>query len=156
MEVTGYPGKPTLADLSAEVISSLAREPTATIVTANQTVNQMWKLGIWGQRSNFISIPTDCPQRDERLGWTGDAGVFWRTGSYNFNIVPSAHKWMQDMRDSQRRRLARFRNVAPDILPFGPGAPGWGDAGVIVPWTTWIQYGDRKSSPKTGRPWKAG
>ena len=144
VEVTGYPGKPTLADLHAEVISSLAEEPTATIVTDNETVNQMWKLGIWGQRSNFISIPTDCPQRDERLGWTGDAGVFWRTGSYNFNIAAFTHKWMQDMRDSQDSTGA-FPNVAPDILPFfGHGAPGWGDAGVIVPWTAWMQYGDRE------------
>jgi len=143
VEVTGYPGKPTLEDLHAEVISSLADEPTATIVTDNETVNQMWKLGIWGQRSNFISIPTDCPQRDERLGWTGDAGVFWRTGSYNFNIDAFTHKWMQDMRDSQDSAGA-FPNVAPDILPFfGHGAPGWGDAGVIVPWTAWMQYGDR-------------
>ncbi len=143
VEVTGYPGKPTLESLSAEVISSLADEPTATIVTANPTVNQMWKLGIWGQRSNFISIPTDCPQRDERLGWTGDAGVFWRTGSYNFNIAPFTHKWMQDMRDGQDSEGA-FPNVAPNVLAsFGHGAPGWGDAGVIVPWTTWMQYGDR-------------
>ena len=143
VEVTGYPGKPTLADLSAEVISSLPDEPSATIVTANPTVNQMWKLGIWGQRSNFITIPTDCPQRDERLGWTGDAGVFWRTGSYNFNIEPFTRKWMRDMRDAQDTEGA-FPNVAPNILSFGPGAPGWGDAGVIVPWTTWLQYGDRE------------
>ena len=143
VEVTGYPGKPTLADLSAEVISSLTADPTATIVTSNPSVNQMWKLGIWGQRSNFISIPTDCPQRDERLGWTGDAGVFWRTGSYNFDIAFFTHKWMQDMRDAQHADGA-FPNVAPDVLPFGPGAPGWGDAGVIVPWTTWLQYGDRQ------------
>ena len=143
VEVTGYPGKPSLDDLSAEVISSLPFDPAATIETDNQTVNQMWKLGIWGQLSNFITIPTDCPQRDERLGWTGDAGVFWRTGSYNFNIAPFTHKWMQDMRDSQSAEGA-FPNVAPDILPFGPGAPGWGDAGVIVPWTAWMQYGDRE------------
>ena len=144
VEVTGYPGKPTLSDLSAEVISSLPEDPTATIVTPNDTVNKMWTLGIWGQRSNFISIPTDCPQRDERLGWTGDAGVFWRTGSYNFNIDSFARKWMGDMRDAQTAAGA-FPNVAPDVLPFfGNGAPGWGDAGVIVPWTTWLQYGDRE------------
>ncbi len=142
VEVTGYPGTPVLADMRVEVISSLAEEPTATISTANETVNQMWNLGVWGQRSNFISIPTDCPQRDERLGWTGDAGVFWRTGSYNFNIDAFSHKWMQDMRDGQDADGA-FPNVAPNVLSFGPGAPGWGDAGVIVPWTTWMQYGDR-------------
>ena len=144
VEVTGFPGKPSLQDLNAEVITSLPEDPAATIVTPNETVNKMWTLGIWGQRSNFIAIPTDCPQRDERLGWTGDAGVFWRTGSYNFNIAPFTHKWMRDMRDSQTSQGA-FPNVSPDVLPFfGPGAPGWGDAGVIVPWTAWLQYGDRQ------------
>jgi alpha-L-rhamnosidase len=106
----------------------------------------MWSIGIWGQRGNFLSIPTDCPQRDERLGWMGDAGVFWRTGSYNFDIAAFSQKFVQDVVDAQTPQGA-FTNVSPDLLPFGDtaseGAPGWGDAGVIVPWTTWVQYGNR-------------
>lgn len=143
VEVTGYPGKPTLANIKGEVVSSLAGEPTATVTTSSELVNKMWGLGIWGQRSNFLSIPTDCPQRDERLGWMADAAVFWRTGSYNFDIAAFTHKWLRDVRDAQLPDGA-FTNVSPNIgLGDLDGAPGWGDAGVIVPWTAWMQYGDR-------------
>lgn len=143
VEVSGYPGKPTLADISGQVVSSLHQDPAATITTSSNLVNSMWKLGIWGQRSNFLSVPTDCPQRDERLGWMADAAVFWRTGSYNFDIGAFTHKWMRDVRDSQSANGA-FSNVSPTIgVGDIEGAPGWGDAGVIVPWTTWVQYGDR-------------
>jgi len=143
VEVSGYPGVPTTADITGEVVSSVSGEPTATLETSSELVNRMWEIGIWGQRGNFLSIPTDCPQRDERLGWMGDAGVFWRTGSYNFDIAPFSHKFMHDVVDAQTAN-GEFTNVSPDVLrPFGSqGAPGWGDAGVIVPWTTWMQYGD--------------
>jgi alpha-L-rhamnosidase len=144
VEVTGYPGKPTLDSLSGQVVSSLSGEPTARLTTSSDLVNRMWTIGIWGQRGNFLSVPTDCPQRDERLGWMGDAGVFWRTGSYNFDIAAFTNKWMHDVVDAQLPNGA-FTNVAPDI-GLGTevdGAPGWADAGVILPWTTWLQYGDR-------------
>ncbi|HZU27826.1 MAG TPA: family 78 glycoside hydrolase catalytic domain [Bryobacteraceae bacterium] len=141
VEVTGYPGKPKLADLTGEVVSSLAGDPVAHVTTSSDLVSRMWKIGIWGQRGNFLSIPTDCPQRDERLGWMGDAGVFWRTGAYNFDIAAFSEKWMRDVTDAQSSAGA-FTNISPD-LGFGEGAPGWGDAGVIVPWTTWLQYGDK-------------
>jgi alpha-L-rhamnosidase len=143
VEVTGYPGNPLLSDVTGEVVSSLAGDPTGHLTTSSELVNKMWKIGIWGQRGNFVTVPTDCPQRDERLGWTGDAGAFWRTGAYNFDIASFTHKWMADMRDAQTEAGA-FPNVAPDI-GLGvevEGAPGWGDAGVIVPWTAWQQYGD--------------
>jgi alpha-L-rhamnosidase len=146
VEVTGYPGTPTTADLSGEVINSLVGDPTGTLVTSSDLVNRMWKIGLWGQRGNFLSIPTDCPQRDERLGWMGDAGVFWRTGTFNFDIQSFSHKFMNDITDAQTR-LGAFTNVSPDLLrPDGSeGAPGWGDAGVIVPWTVWLQYGDKSA-----------
>lgn len=144
VEVSGYPGTPSLADISGEVVSSLQGEPAATVVTSSELVNRMWKVGIWGQRGNFLSVPTDCPQRDERLGWMADAAVFWRTGSYNFDIAPFTHKWMRDVLDAQLPNGA-FTNVSPNIgVGEIEGAPGWGDAGVIVPWTTWVQYGDRE------------
>ena len=98
-----------------------------------------------GQRGNYLSVPTDCPQRDERLGWMGDAGVFWRTGAYNFDVAAFSDKWMNDVADAQNAQGA-FTNVSPDTLPGlakgAIGAPGWADAGVIVPYTTWLQYGD--------------
>jgi len=155
VEVTGYPGTPPLDAIAGDVVSSVSGEPVAKLTTSSDLVNQMWSIGIWGQRGNFLSIPTDCPQRDERLGWMGDAGVFWRTGSYNFDIAAFSRKFMQDIVDAQSPQGA-FRNVSPNTLPSSSdeseepsegsdrvGAPGWGDAGVIVPWTTWVQYGDK-------------
>ncbi|HVT92770.1 MAG TPA: family 78 glycoside hydrolase catalytic domain [Bryobacteraceae bacterium] len=143
VEVTGYPGKPDLTAITGNVVGSLNQPPTGTLSTSSELVNKMWKIGIWGQRGNFLSIPTDCPQRDERLGWTGDAEAFWRTGAYNFDIAAFTRKYMLDMIDAQTPEGA-FPNVAPDLLPFPGfvGAPGWGDAGVIIPWTAWKQYGD--------------
>jgi len=156
VEVTGYPGTPPLDAIQGDVVSSVSGDPVAKLTTSSDLVNHMWSIGIWGQRGNFLSIPTDCPQRDERLGWMGDAGVFWRTGSYNFDIAAFSQKFIQDIVDAQTTQGA-FTNVSPNTLPFGGGgtegtsawnegivgAPGWGDAGVIVPWTTWVQYGDK-------------
>jgi alpha-L-rhamnosidase len=153
VEVTGYPGIPTTAALTGGVINSLDGGPTGTLVTSSDLVNRMWKIGIWGQRGNFLSIPTDCPQRDERLGWMGDAGVFWRTGTFNFDVQAFSHKFLNDITDAQTKEGA-FTNVSPDLLrPDGSeGAPGWGDAGVILPWTVWLQYGDKQAITDN---WKA-
>ncbi|MGC1647951.1 MAG: family 78 glycoside hydrolase catalytic domain [Candidatus Sulfotelmatobacter sp.] len=155
VEMTGYPGTPGLDAIEGEVVSSVSENPAAKLVTSSALVNQMWSIGLWGQRGNFLSIPTDCPQRDERLGLMGDAAVFWRTGSYNFDVAAFSQKFIQDIVDAQSRQGA-FRNVSPNTLPSSAddadelslesdkiGAPGWGDAGVIVPWTTWVQYGDK-------------
>lgn len=155
VEITGYPGTPSLNAIVGEVVSSVHGDPIGQLETSSELVNRMWSIGIWGQRGNFLSIPTDCPQRDERLGWMGDAGVFWRTGSYNFDIAAFSQKFMQDVVDAQTPQGA-FTNVSPNTLPVEGGgtegtsawsegmvgAPGWGDAGVIIPWTTWVQYGD--------------
>ena len=156
VEVTGYPGKPTLAALTGEVVSSVNGQPSGELTTSSALVNQMWSIGTWGQRGNYLSIATDCPQRDERLGWMGDAGVFWRTGAYNYDVAAFSQKFIQDIVDAQTSQGA-FSNVSPNTLPSegestegadawsegNVGAPGWGDAGVIVPWTTWVQYGNR-------------
>jgi alpha-L-rhamnosidase len=169
VEVTGYPGTPGTDALIGEVISSVRGEAVGKLTTSSELINKMWSIGIWGQRGNFLSIPTDCPQRDERLGWMGDAGVFWRTGSYNFDIAAFSQKFVQDIVDAQTPQGA-FTNVSPNTLPFGGsdsegasawnegivGAPGWGDAGVIVPWTTWVQYGNRDIIEETGIPCSAG
>ncbi|MEG9435777.1 family 78 glycoside hydrolase catalytic domain [Edaphobacter sp. HDX4] len=145
VQVSGYPGKPLPTAIEGEVWNSLEPQPSFRLKTSSDLLNSMYELGIWGQRGNFVSIPTDCPQRDERLGWMGDAGVFWRTGSYNFDIDAFSHKFMQDVVDAQTAGGA-FSNVSPDLLgttDAQPGAPGWGDAGVLVPYATWMQYGDR-------------
>jgi alpha-L-rhamnosidase len=145
VQVSGYPGKASLGAIEGEVLNSLPEKPSFRLQTSSELLNRMYELGIWGQRGNFVSIPTDCPQRDERLGWMGDAGVFWRTGAYNFDIDAFSHKFMDDVVDAQTVGGA-FTDVSPDLLGVTderPGAPGWGDAGVLVPYATWMQYGDR-------------
>ena len=132
---------PTLSTLDGLVYNSLSEPPTVRLTSSSDTLNKMNQLGAWGQRGNFVSIPTDCPQRDERLGWMGDAGAFWRTGTYNFNIDAFTHKFMLDVTDAQTPAGA-FSDVSPNILGPTPGAPGWGDAGVFIPYAAWLQYGD--------------
>ncbi|MCD6308705.1 MAG: alpha-L-rhamnosidase, partial [Candidatus Latescibacteria bacterium] len=99
----------------------------------------------WSQRGNFISIPTDCPQRDERLGWMGDAQIFIRTATYNMDVAAFFTKWMTDVEDAQSERGA-FADTSPRLKdnPNFEAAPGWGDAGIIVPWTIWWVYGDTR------------
>lgn len=132
---------PTLATIDGLVYNSLSEPPTVRLASSSETLNKMNQLGAWGQRGNFFSIPTDCPQRDERLGWMGDAGVFWRTGTYNFHTDAFTHKFMLDVTDAQSAAGA-FTDVSPNVLGSSPGAPGWGDAGVFIPYAAWLQYGD--------------
>jgi alpha-L-rhamnosidase len=96
----------------------------------------------WGQRANFISVPTDCPQRDERLGWLGDAQIFVRTAAYNRDVAAFFSKWLDDVADAQLPSGA-FSDFAPRLGHDWAGAPAWADAGVIVPWTVYKMYGDK-------------
>ena len=95
----------------------------------------------WGQRGNFISVPTDCPQRDERLGWLGDAQVFARTACYNRDVAAFFDKWLDDVADAQFDSGA-YSDIAPRLGIGWAGAPAWADAGVIVPWTLYKMYED--------------
>jgi alpha-L-rhamnosidase len=142
VELSGYPGTPTTASIEGLVDNSLPATPSIRFTSSSDLLNSMGNLGIWGQRGNFLSIPTDCPQRDERLGWMGDAGVFWRTGSYNFDISSFTRKFMLDIDDAQTADNA-FTDVSPNVLGPQPGAPGWADAGILVPYAAWLQYGDK-------------
>ncbi len=131
----------THATVDGLVFNSLPATPSVRLSSSSETLNKMNELGAWGQRGNFVSIPTDCPQRDERLGWMGDAGAFWRTGTFNFDIDAFTRKFMLDVTDSQTAAGA-FTDISPNILGPRPGAPGWGDAGVFIPYAAWLQYGD--------------
>lgn len=113
-----------------------------TITTGNELVNKLISNTLWGQRSNYLSVPTDCPQRNERLGWTADIQVFAETGSFFANTSSFFHKWMRDMMDTQSA-TGGFPGVAP-LAQYGGEMMrvGWADAGIIVPWTVWKQYGD--------------
>ena len=124
-------------------VTSIARHlETGTITTGNDLVNRLISNTLWGQRSNYLSIPTDCPQRNERLGWTADTQVFAETGTFFANTRQFFRKWMRDMRDSQNEQ-GGFPGVAPDGQ-YGGECMGLGgaDAGIIVPWTVWKQFAD--------------
>lgn len=131
---------------SVPVTSVSASMETGTLLTGNESINRLVSNAVWGQRSNYLSVPTDCPQRNERVGWTADAQVFSATGSFFADTRAFFRKWMRDMRDTRSPR-GSFPAVAPLAHCGGdPGADmmrvGWADAGIIVPWTVWKQFGD--------------
>ena len=125
-------------------VTSISRDmETGTLSTGNDDINKLISNIMWGQRSNYLSVPTDCPQRNERLGWTADTQVFAETGTFFANTDKFFRKWMRDMRDTQHE-LGGFPGVAP-YAQYGYcdfGRFGWSDAGVIVPWVVWKQFGD--------------
>jgi len=150
IEITGLAeALPTIA-VTACVIHS-AMPPAGRFECSHAGVNRLWLNGVWSQRDNFLSVPTDCPQRDERLGWMGDAQVFLRTATCNRDVAAFFTKWMIDVEDAQTAD-----GIFPDVAPRNReninfvglddlcGAAGWADAGVIVPWTIWRVYGDRR------------
>jgi alpha-L-rhamnosidase len=139
-EITGYPGDLSPSEVVARVAHSDIR-PAGFFSSSEGWLDQLFRVIDWGQRGNFISVPTDCPQRDERLGWLGDAQIFARTASYNRDVASFFAKWLDDVADAQLPSGA-FTDVAPRLTFTEPAAPAWGDAGVIVPWTVWKMYGD--------------
>ena len=132
---------------SVPVSSITAESETGTLTTGNDDVNRLIQNTLWGMRSNYLSVPTDCPQRNERLGWTADTQVFSETGTFFANTYPFMLKWMGDMRDTQSPK-----GGFPGVAPWGQYGSsehdmmrvGWADAGVIVPWTLWKQMGDTR------------
>ena len=127
-------------------VTSVSKEVEhGKIVTGDESVNRLVKNAYWGMLSNYLSVPTDCPQRTERLGWTGDTQVFVKTAAYFADVRGFFRKWMQDVRDAQHKD-----GVIPLVVPkgrFGDTGPiaGWGDAGIIVPWTMWKYLGDENA-----------
>ncbi len=139
VEVTGYPGTPTLDSITGIVVHA-DLDRTGTFKCSNSMVNRLYSNLLWSQRGNYLEVPTDCPQRDERLGWSGDAQVFVRTATYNYDVASFFTKWLVDVEDAQRADGA-FTDIAPD-LGLGAGTPGWGDAGIICTYTIYRMYGD--------------
>ena len=124
-------------------VTSIAKGlESGSIETGDESINKLISNTVWGQRSNYLSVPTDCPQRNERLGWTADTQVFTEAGAFFANTDAFFHKWMRDMRDSQSETGA-FPGVAPTAQYGGSMMRlGWADAAVIVPWTIWKQFND--------------
>jgi alpha-L-rhamnosidase len=143
VEVTGLSRKPDLDAVKAVAFYTDAPF-TVQLHSGSPMINQLWSNILWGQRSNFVGVPTDCPQRDERLGWTADAQVFWRTASYNMDLTEFSKKFAGDIRGTQVG-TPMYGIFAPGTDTPNPGfGAGWSDAGVIIPWTAWLQSGDTR------------
>jgi len=145
VEVSGL-GTQDSCEVTGIVLHSDIR-PTGTFSCSNALLNQLQRNIVWGQKSNFLEVPTDCPQRNERLGWTGDAQVFVRTACFNSDVNAFFHKWMRDMSDTQTTA-----GGIPSVIPNAKfvegaggedGGPAWADAVIICPWTIYLCYGDK-------------
>jgi alpha-L-rhamnosidase len=140
-EITGLPAAPAKGAITALVMHTNAPFDTE-LKTGSTMANKLWSNILWGQRSNFVGVPTDCPQRDERLGWMADAQVFWRTASYNMDLAAFSRQFARDMRGTQAG-TPFYGIYAPGTATKNSGyGAGWSDAGVIIPWTSWLQSGD--------------
>lgn len=150
LSITGLKAPLPVSSVKAVVLESIGNT-TSTFETSDASVNRLFQNIQWGQRGNFQTVPTDCPQRDERQGWTGDAQVFARTATYFSPWVDKFYaRWFYSMRDNQNRDGSYF-NYYPVTgrPPYGfdnnnPGWIGWMDAGIIVPYQVFMQYGDTK------------
>ncbi|HET6897346.1 MAG TPA: glycoside hydrolase family 78 protein, partial [Vicinamibacteria bacterium] len=146
--VSRYPGTLTPDSLTGIVVHS-AMAPAGELTTSKPLVNQLQHNIGWGQKGNFLDVPTDCPQRDERLGWTGDAQVFSPTAAFNMDVAGFFTKWLGDVAADQYDD-GSVPHVIPNVLVVNSsgrrpsGAAGWADAAVIIPWTMYVSYGDKR------------
>lgn len=144
VELSGYPTEEVTRDTITGVVLHSVMTPTGSFSSSDPMVNQLQHNIVWGQKGNFVDVPTDCPQRDERLGWTGDIQVFVRTAAFNMDVAGFMTKWAQDVADSQSDNGA-VPAVVPDVgLPMHDGGPAWADAAIICPWTIYLCYGDTR------------
>lgn len=136
-----WPGEADPGSFTAvAVYSHMAR--TGYIESGNEKINRLYSNTLWSQRSNFIDIPTDCPQRDERMGWTGDAQVFAKAAGYHYHVNRFFRKWMRDLRAEQYED-GMVPDVVPNFWKMRRGSAAWGDAVTIIPWQMYLFYGDR-------------
>jgi len=146
VKVEGYKGTINPDDFTAITLYS-DMKPTGSFTCSNAMINQLQHNIQWGQKGNFLDVPTDCPQRDERLGWTGDAQVFSRTASYNMNVKNFFDKWLKDVAADQYSS-GSVPFVIPDVVKRAGtepgGSTGWADVSTIVPWNMYLAYGDKR------------
>lgn len=152
VELRGLVEPPT-RDVVTGVVLHSKMDRVGSFACSHPLVNQLQSNIWWGQKGNFIDVPTDCPQRDERLGWTGDAQVFCSTALFNAEVTVFFRNWMRSMSDAEGANPGKFPTYAPEVAPINrevsahwpnaqEGGPAWADAGVIVPWTVWKRTGD--------------
>lgn len=142
VRITGWPGMPDPSIFTGEVIYS-ALERTGFIHTSEPLVNRLFENCLWGQKSNFVDLPTDCPQRDERLGWTGDAQIFAPTASFNMDTQAFFAKYLRDLRFAQQRANGQIPAYLP-VMEQNGGSSIWGDAATFIPMVLYEHYGDKE------------
>lgn len=147
VKITGYPGNLTPEALTGVVVHS-DMMPTGQFVCSDTLLNQLQHNIQWGQKGNFLDVPTDCPQRDERMGWTGDAQVFSRTAAFNMDVSAFFTKWLADVAADQKPG-GEVPFVIPDVLNpqdanTGGVSAGWSDVACIIPWNMYLAYGDQR------------
>lgn len=143
LRVEGNSSPVTEADFCALVLHSDMKK-TGTFSCSDKRVERLYENIVWGQRGNFFDIPSDCPQRDERLGWTGDAQAFCRTATYNYNVFLFFKKWLADLKAEQTPEKG-VPHIVPNVIAENArGAAFWGDAATIIPWTMYFVYGDKR------------
>jgi len=143
IKIEGYTGEIKPENFTAVALYS-DMKPTGEFSSSNPLINQLQHNIQWGQRGNFLDVPTDCPQRDERLGWTGDAQAFSRTAAFNFGVESFFSKWLKDV-EADQLPTGSVPFVIPNVLGSGAaGATGWADVATIIPWNMYLAYGDKK------------
>lgn len=143
VKISGYSGELDKNSITAIAIYS-AMPPSGTFASSNPLINQLQSNIQWGQKGNFLDVPTDCPQRDERLGWTGDAQVFFNTAAFNMQVAGFFTKWLKDLKADQHEN-GNVPVVIPDVREKkNAGSAGWGDVSTIIPWNFYTVYGDKK------------
>lgn len=142
IKVEGYPGELKPENFTAVALYS-DMKPTGSFTSSNPLINQLQHNIEWGLKGNFLDVPTDCPQRDERLGWTGDAQVFFRTASFLMDVDNFFKKWMNDLAADQFSN-GSVPHIIPNVLGNDGGSAGWADASTIIPWNMYLTYGDKR------------
>lgn len=142
LKVTGL-SKPHTPESFTGVVIHSDMAATGKFSCSDSLINQLQHNIVWGQKGNFLDVPTDCPQRDERLGWTGDAQVFCLTSAFNYNVAPFFNKWMADLSADQFDD-GRVPHVIPNVIHEQHSSTAWADASVIVPWTMYLVYNDKQ------------
>lgn len=142
VKLEGFTQTPKLDQITGVVIHS-EMNPTGAFSCSDSLINQLQHNIQWGQKGNFLDVPTDCPQRDEKLGWTGDAQVFAPTAAFNFDVAAFYTKWLKDLAADQLAN-GKVPDVIPDVRFGRGGSTAWADAALIVPWTMYLTYGDKR------------
>ncbi|MBB6635241.1 alpha-L-rhamnosidase [Cohnella thailandensis] len=142
VKVEGIPAERIAGRFAGCVLTSDLK-PGGSFRCSDPLINKLAENIVWGQIGNFVDVPTDCPQRDERLGWTGDAQAFIRAATYNRNVAPFFAKWLKDLAADQQED-GGVPHVIPEVKVAGYNSAAWGDAAVICPWVVYERYGDER------------